>query len=99
MLRQPVSRGAHWSTTEIQYVSQSMAIRFPTAPNLGTSGRKVLCKTTAAPEKSHFVTQAGDTLKKLAMLTKRTAIFAASHFVTVFRVAVNRNLGRDRAPK
>jgi len=31
----------------------------------------VLCKTTAAPGKSHSVTQAGDTLEKVAMLTKK----------------------------
>jgi len=32
--------------------------------------------------------------KKVAMLTKRNAEIAASHFVIVFRVAVSRKLGK-----
>jgi len=54
----------------------------------------VLCKTTAAPRKSHFVTQAVATLEKVAMLTKKNTLIAASHFVTVFRVTVCRKLGK-----
>jgi len=57
--------------------------------------KEVLCKTTEAPEKSHSVKQAGDTLKKVAGLTKRNTESAASHFVVVFRVAVSRKLGKD----
>jgi len=38
---------------------------------LGTGLKEVLCTTAAVPEKSLSVTQAGDTLKKVAMLTKK----------------------------
>jgi len=54
----------------------------------------VLCKTTAAPGKSHSVTQAGDTLRKSQCLPKRNALIAASHFVIVFRVTVSKKLGK-----
>jgi len=57
--------------------------------------KEVLCKATAAPKESHSVTQAGDTLKKVAVLTKRNARVAASHFVIVFRVTVSRKSGKD----
>jgi len=56
--------------------------------------KEMLCRTTAAPEKSHSVTQAGDTLNKVAKLTKRNAEIAASHFIIVFRIAVSRTLGK-----
>ena len=72
-----------------------MTAWFPTAPNLGMHLKEVPCKTTVAPKESHSVTQAGDTLKKVAVLTKRNARIAAGHFVIVFRVTVSRKSGKD----
>jgi len=55
----------------------------------------VLCKTTVALEKSHSTVQAGDTLKKVAMLIKRGATIAASHLVNVSNITVGRRIGKD----
>jgi len=41
------------------------------------------------------VTYAGDTLKKVAMLTKRNASITVSHLINVFSVTVSRKLGKD----
>ena len=52
-------------------------------------------KKEDSTRKSHSSIQAGDTLKKVAMLTKRNAEITASHFVIVFTAAVNRKSGGD----
>jgi len=39
--------------------------------------------------------QAGDTLKKVAMLIERSAIIAASHLINVFSITVSRRIGKD----
>jgi len=52
-------------------------------------------KMRIALEKSRSSTQAGDPLKKVAMLTKRNAPIMASHLINVFSVAVSRKVRKD----
>jgi len=63
-------------------------------PQFGNELNESATKTTMALEKSHSMTQAGDTLKKVATLTKRNATIAAGHLVNVFTVVVSRKLGK-----
>jgi len=72
-----------------------MTDSFPTAPNLEIIECDCAVQSNRSERKSHSMTHAGNTLKKVAMFIKRNAPIAAIYLINVFSVTVSRKIGKD----